>query len=172
MDQTDAANEHDSDGGAEFLDWIVNIVEGGTIVSKLTSEIESLPKGTEFSVAGTVEDDGYVYVIQVNGRDLAVLYPADRGQADAEKASTKMHLPADGQRFVAPLDGAVFVVEADHVMTSDDWKALFPVRDPPLATNHGPALVAKDPKVQLRAIPDPRQTTKPDPQPTTKPEQR
>lgn len=128
-------NQVNSDSGVEFLDWTVDIVEKTGVVSKPTTEIESLPKGTKFSVAGQVEDDGYLYVIQVRNGHFSVLYPPT--QPDQEKAGTDLRLPATGD-FVAPMAGAVYVVEADHEMTNDDWKALFPVRDPAPATNHGP----------------------------------
>lgn len=139
-------SEKNSKQGAEhgvaFLDWTVDISEGSTIISKPTSEIESLPKGTEFSVTGTIPKKGYIYVVQANGRDHAVLYPV--GAPDLERPNHQVRLPAGDERFRASIDGAVFVVEAERVLTEEDWKALFPVRDPQTTTTHGPHVVGSD----------------------------
>lgn len=141
--------------GVVFLDWTVAISEGSTTVSKPTSQIESLPNGTKFAVTGSIPKKGYIYVVQANGSEHAVLYPL--GTADLEQPNGSMRLPAGDQLFRASIDGAVFVVEADRVLTEQDWKALFPVRDPQTTTTHGPHVVgtvdASSAKARLNKAP-------------------
>jgi hypothetical protein len=145
MDPTDSTNATDPTNGVEFLDWTVNLVENGNILSKPTSEIESLPTGTTFSVTGVVKNDGYIYVIQAKGPEFAVLFPAS-GQVDVETADASLRFPTADQNFVAPMDGAVFVVNTDRVMTSTDWKSLFPVRDLLPPKDRGPRKKREEPK--------------------------
>jgi hypothetical protein len=130
------AQDTDAESGVEFLDWMVELVENGGVAQVPSDDLESVPQGTQFSVAGTVDEDGYLYVIAVMDNQFAVLYPASG--ADAEKAGTSLRLPADGSRFTAPFTGQIYVVLADHVMTADDWAAEFPVRDPPPVVDRGP----------------------------------
>lgn len=123
------------------LDWLN---EGGAVVKttvldsdNLSANQGGLPKGTQFGVSGTIlrthsKGTNYLYVIQLDDhKNVAVLYPAQGGAPDREKAGAALHLPsAPGQWFVAPIDGRVRVVESPESVDASQWPGLLKDRDP------------------------------------------
>ena len=65
----------------------------GGVTQMPTSEIESLAKGTQFSVAGTVEEDGYIYVVAVMDNEFAVLYRTNAQSRALEDALRREAIP-------------------------------------------------------------------------------
>src|SRR5437867_3257552 len=109
-------------------DWLVEIVTPGETIQRRTSQIASLPAGTAFSLSGTVDTAGYLYVLQLGSDEVAVLYPAGGG-ADREDEGTVLRLPSDEPRFVAPLTGPIRVVVAPSVVAADEWVDLIDGRE-------------------------------------------
>jgi hypothetical protein len=108
-----------------FLDWSVELLDGGELVQKPLSEIDLIPRGTEFSTFGVATSAGYLYLVEVGNAQITVLY-TDR----CEDAGAELRLPIDGSRFSAPFDGELRVFSAPSPIGAEDWAALFPGREP------------------------------------------
>jgi hypothetical protein len=102
------------------LNWLVQISVGNDLVRQRVSEMGLRPMGTRFSVYGTVDTAGYLYVLHVHQSDFAVLHPAD-GEPDYEEDGSVLRLPGHGARFVAPFDGTVRIVLASGPVPEEEW---------------------------------------------------
>ena len=118
------------------LDWLVEIATNGDLARRKVSEIASLPEGMQFSVSGTVSPSGYLYVLQENDTEFAILHPED-GNADFEEDGTQRSLPANDPRYTAPLTGALRVLLAPNPVSDDEWPDLLGGREPKRKKNDG-----------------------------------
>lgn len=118
------------------LDWLVEIATNGDLARRKVSEIASLPEGTLFSISGTVSPSGYLYVLQENDTDFAILHPED-DSSDFEEDGTQLRLPADDPRYTAPLTGALRVLLAPSPVSEDEWPDLLDGREPKKKKNDG-----------------------------------
>lgn len=107
-------------------DWKMDVADGDHVIHTTVHDVGGfLPngqvnKGLKFSVAGRVDKQRYVYVLQMDANDqVAVLFPPG-GDVRQEQAGTELQLPKSGQ-FTAPMTGAVRVVESAMPVAEKDW---------------------------------------------------
>jgi hypothetical protein len=113
--------------------WNLTISSGGTVQQTTVEDGDPsradgmVGEGAQISVAGTVTQTSYLYLLQIaEDNTVAVLYPA-AGSVHVDTGAA-VRLPSTGT-FTTPLLGIVRVVEASAPVSPDQWPALLQGRD-------------------------------------------
>jgi hypothetical protein len=126
------ATDGQTESDVTLLNWDIDIVDEGEIISAALDDVEEIPAGDEVAVEGDAPAGQYLYVlaIDVTKHEVTVLF--DSGAPLAK--SGKMRVPANGWMTVAAT-GPIRVVAADEPVAADEWIELLGVRDPPPGPN-------------------------------------
>ena len=136
-------------------DWLLEFEIEGKRTTTTVHDVadllpsDQMPKGAKFKVGGTPTAGSYVYVVQLGAnRTITQVYPSPRTAAKAA-LGVPQRLPTVGW-FLAPITGAVRVVEAPRPIGAAEWVELLHGRDPPVRgtspTNSGPVAPKKPQK--------------------------
>ncbi|WP_437926365.1 hypothetical protein WMF37_46205 [Sorangium sp. So ce291] len=135
------------------LRWNLSVLVSHAVKNLPAAAVENFmaPAGTKIAFEGKIDQDAYVYLVQVAEPSQSVTtYPVD-GEAIQVKAGETTRIPAEGW-LVTPTRGRIFVFSSPNPLSHKEIVAALDGRDPPPGQAGGPNATpdpADDPDAKL-----------------------